>query len=72
MAYWTKVQSSNIDFINYNEPSKTLYIKFVSGSIYMYYGIPKNLWDRFKTAPSKGKFFFRNIRSKPFKFKKIK
>ena len=33
------------------------------GDIYIYYNVPSRLWQRFVAAPSKGAFFWRNIRN---------
>lgn len=58
-----KVESSNIAEIGYDLPTLTLQIKFNSGGIYDYWPVSRSLYDRFMTAGSKGKFFWKNIKT---------
>lgn len=68
----TKVESSNVEAIGWEED--VLYVKFVRGGTYQYTGVPKVLWNAFKAADSKGKFFHGRIRPNQHKFeyKKVK
>ncbi|MEQ8228166.1 MAG: KTSC domain-containing protein [Rhodospirillales bacterium] len=50
------VASSNIASIGYDEPSQTLEVEFLNGTIYQYYGIPQNVHDQLMQAGSKGRF----------------
>ena len=50
------VASSNIASIGYDAPSQILEVEFLSGTIYQYYGVPKNIYDRLMQAGSKGRF----------------
>jgi hypothetical protein len=67
-----KVESSNVEAIGWEDD--VLYVKFKKGGTYQYSGVPKLLWQAFKTADSKGKFFHQKIRPQQHKFeyKKIK
>jgi len=60
----TRVSSTNIRSIGYNEGSQTLEVEFTSGGIYDYAGVPKNLFQRFMAAPSKGRFFDSSVKDK--------
>ncbi len=40
------VASSNIASIGYDEPSQTLEVEFLNGSIYQYYNVPMNIHDQ--------------------------
>ncbi len=55
--------STSIASIGYDEPSQTLEIEFISGTVYQYYNVNKNIYDALMAAPSKGKFFAHQIRS---------
>ncbi len=66
-----KVKSSNITSIDYNEKEQILIIEFIGGGKYIYNKLPKDIYNSFIKAESKGKFFFKNIKGK-FEFKKIK
>lgn len=57
------VASSNIASIGYDESSQTLEVEFINGSIYQYYGVPQNMYDRLMEAGSKGKFLNTYIRN---------
>lgn len=50
------VASSNVASIGYDERSETLEVEFLSGAIYQYYGVPKDVYDQFMAVPSKGQF----------------
>jgi len=56
----TPVLSSNIDSIGYE--AGTLEIKFKSGNIYQYQGVPEHVYHELMAAPSKGSYFADHIR----------
>lgn len=64
-----KVQSSNIDWIGYDEDSEELYVGFLNGSIYVYYDVPENIFNGFMNAGSKGRYLWAKVRDK-FGYKK--
>ena len=47
-----------------------LRIRFVSGTVYDYKGVPKELYEKFRSAISKGKFLNEEIKEK-YRFEKI-
>ena len=51
------VSSSAITRIEYNEITRELHITFTSGKTYAYHGVPRDLYERFLRASSKGQFF---------------
>lgn len=62
MEHFTDFSSSNVSRISYEESSSTLEIEFTNGSIYQYYDVGVNVWDDFKSAPSKGQFIHLKLR----------
>jgi len=62
--------SSVIDHFHYDPESAVLRVTFVSGLIYEYKKVPKGIYEKMKTAISKGKFLNKNIKGK-FPFDKI-
>lgn len=50
------VPSSNLVSIGYDEPSQTLEVEFLNGTIYQYYNVGAVLYAEFMAAPSKGQF----------------
>jgi len=49
---------------SYNSEARELTITFVTGRRYVYDDVPQDLYDRFKTASSRGTFFNREIRDR--------
>ncbi len=68
---WISVKSSNIAAIAYNSGyyvgfswfERQLFVQFNSGVRWVYREVPEGLWQGFKEAESKGKFFHTNIRN---------
>lgn len=54
--------SSVIRAFSYDERRRRLTIAFVSGEIYAYDGVPPQVVEDFRAAPSRGRFFGPNIR----------
>lgn len=57
------VASTNVISIGYDEQTETLEVEFLNGSVYQYYNVPPDLFERFRTAPSKGQFLNAMIRN---------
>ena len=55
------VFSSNISSIGYE--SNTLYVKFTTGSLYSYSGVPMYVYQELMNAPSHGKYFATYIKN---------
>lgn len=54
------VKSTHIKEIAWG--NNILEVTFLSGVRYRYPGVPKEVWDAFQEAESKGSYFYRNIR----------
>lgn len=59
---WEKVTSSNVDSIAYEPSNQTLYVRFKSGSIYLYGDVPRFVYQTLRNASSTGKFHYHAIR----------
>ncbi len=59
---WVRVTSSDIDAVAYDSIGKRLRIRFRSGAIYEYDGVPPVVYDEFLTARSKGGYFSEYVR----------
>ena len=68
----TRVNSSNISSIGYEEQSQTLEIEFNTGNVYQYYGVPPQVNQQLMNAASHGLFFSSNIKQGGYTYKKIK
>jgi hypothetical protein len=66
MSEMIPVVSSTIKAIGYDEESESiksrLTVIFAGGARYVYPGVPRELWERFKDAESVGRFFAREIK----------
>jgi lysyl-tRNA synthetase, class II len=58
------VVSSAIEDIRYSDRRRELYVTFVGRGPYTYYEVPREVYDDFMTAPSKGQFFNEQIRDR--------
>jgi hypothetical protein len=58
--------STAVREIAYNADREELYITYVEGREYVYYGVPKDLYERFRNADSWGAFVNREIKRRYF------
>lgn len=57
-----KTKSTAISELRYSARRQELTILFTDGTGYKYSDVPKEMFQAFKDAPSKGKFFNRFVR----------
>lgn len=57
------VASSNIVAIGYNEPSQTLEVEFMNGTVYQYYNVTQALYEQLMQSSSKGQFLANQIKN---------
>lgn len=62
--------SSNIEKVQYEDLTRDMKIFFKQGGAYNYKEVPLHIFEAFRTEPSAGKYFHREIRNK-FECKKI-
>lgn len=65
-----QVVSSDIASIGYDEDAQTLLVEFIKTGDYVYHGVPREIFDAFLEADSKGKFLAQNIKGQ-FDFSKL-
>lgn len=58
--------SSAVREIAYNAPRQELYIMFSEGREYVYYGVPSEVYERFRHAESWGQFVNKEIKRRYF------
>lgn len=68
--FLNKVRSSNIDSVGYDDENSTLYIKFTTQAIYVYFDVPQNVYQALLSAPSIGKYFATEIKNE-YNYKKL-
>jgi hypothetical protein len=65
------VISSNVAARGYSPERALLVVQFTDGSIYEYTDVPEDVWHRFSTAPSQGRFVWRELRD-VFAYQRVK
>lgn len=63
MSAMSKVTSSNIAEVGYNEDKKILVIRFTSNKLYAYLDVPQQVVADFVSASSLGSYFGSNIKT---------
>jgi KTSC domain len=66
----TSVQSSNLRAVDFDAASATLYVKFHSGSLYAYFGVPYHRYQGLMSASSKGSYLHEYIRNS-YRYRRI-
>ena len=62
----TQSGSSAVREIAYNADSQELYVTYAEGREYVYYGVPKEVYERFRSAESWGVFVNKEIKRRYF------
>lgn len=57
------VDSSSLEAVGYDSDSQELHVRFLAGTVYVYYEVPQQVVDALMSAPSKGSFYNRDIRN---------
>lgn len=58
-----QVSSSNVESIGYDEQQQIMYVRFLSGALYIYKGVNIYEYEGVMNAPSIGSYLHRNIRN---------
>ncbi len=56
------VSSSNVESIGYDEKQKRLYVRFLSGGLYIYKGVSMCEFEGLRDASSVGSYLHHNIK----------
>ena len=65
------VKSSNLLTISYLQSQKTLEIEFKGGGRYRYYNVSIRIFNNLMRASSHGKAFWKYIRRRPYKYRRV-
>lgn len=71
MASMHQVSSSNVHSIGYDGINQNLYVRFLNGSTYIYFNVPKIHYDRLLYAASVGSYLDRYIKKGNYRYQKI-
>ena len=62
MFKWFRVDSSNIEMVAYDYGANVLYVRFHTGSVYIYYDVPRDVYTELKNSESVGEYFSEHVR----------
>lgn len=65
------VDSKSVDQIGYDEDQCEVHVVFKNGRHYVYSEVPKEVWDSFKDASSKGTFINQEFKAKGFPYRQL-
>jgi hypothetical protein len=68
---YLSVSSSTINAVGYDEASNTLGVRFHNGTEYHYFGVPHELFEGLRLAPSVGQSFDQNIKKGGYGYARI-
>jgi hypothetical protein len=60
----TAVESTTLAALAYDDAREILQVEFRSRAIYSYFGVPGSVYEALVAAPSKGRYFNREIRGR--------
>lgn len=66
----TRVQSSSIAAVSYDDATSTLEVEFVNGTVYRYFAVPPSVYQAFLGAESLGRYFNEAIRTR-YRYAKV-
>lgn len=69
---YVAVRSSTVGAVGYDGAAKLLGVQFLNGSEYHYFGVPKALFDRLKSASSVGSYLNKFIKNAGYQFKRVR
>lgn len=71
MVEMISVSSSNVHSIGYDEENKKLFVKFLNGSLYVYYSVPIKHYEGLLNAGSVGGYLDSFIKKGGYHYEKL-
>ncbi|EHO85181.1 KTSC domain-containing protein [Fusobacterium ulcerans] len=71
MIQMHNVSSSNVDAVGYDENTNSLYVRFLHGGTYVYYGVPKFHYDNLLSASSVGGYLDAHIKKGGYSYRRV-
>lgn len=57
-----RVDSSNVESVGFDEAQGNVVVRFLSGAVYIYKGVPQVEFEGLKNAPSVGSYLHKNFK----------
>jgi hypothetical protein len=68
---YVSVSSSNVAAVGYDDATNTLGVRFLNGSEYHYFGVPRDVYDALRGASSVGTYFNANVKKAGYGYAQI-
>lgn len=68
---YVPVSSTTISAVGYDEASNILGVRFHNGSEYHYFGVPQDVFESMRSAPSVGRFLDQNIKKAGYGYARV-
>lgn len=68
---YVPVSSSTISAVGYDEGANALGVRFQNGTEYHYFGVPQDVFESLRSAPSVGRFFDQNIKKAGYAYSRV-
>lgn len=68
---YVSVSSSTISAVGYDDALNTLAVRFHNGTEYHYFGVPQDVFEAMRSAPSVGRFFDQNIKKAGYGYARV-
>ncbi len=65
------VSSSNVSAVGYDDTTNTLGVRFLNGTEYHYYGVPKEIFDGLRSASSLGGYLDQFVKKSDYSYSEI-
>ncbi len=68
---YVPLNSSNLEAVAYDADSRTLGVKFTTGTEYHYFNVPVSIFDGIRAAASPGTYFNRYVRQAGYSYRQV-
>lgn len=68
---YVSVSSSNVAAVGYDASTNTLGVRFLNGSEYHYIGVPQEVFEELKSAPSVGRYFDQHVKKAGYQYSRV-
>jgi len=68
----SRVRSSALPSVGYDEDQQALEIEFTNGAVYRYFDVPAEVYRGLMAAESHGRYFHQHVRDKTYRYQRLK
>lgn len=67
----TRVSSSNLCSVGYDNATNVLEVEFLNGGVYQYLNVPEHVYTGLMSASSHGSYFDKNVKKAGYSYRKM-